>query len=135
MIVLDNNVVRKYASGAPDDHVVEYLTEQRTEPWGIPAIVLYEFLSYYDSQATRRRRRDQLLDVVDEVLGFDEATAFEAASLGTSLGAAGVSLDVADLFIAATARQHGGTLATTDRDDFDKPPIHELLSVDIVPTD
>lgn len=83
----------------------------------------------------RRTRRNQLLGVVDDVVAFDEGTAFEAASLGQSLRAAETSLEVADLFIAATARQHGATLATTDRDDFDTAPIHELLELDIVDTE
>lgn len=32
MIVLDNNVVRKYSSAEPDERVVEYLAANRTEP-------------------------------------------------------------------------------------------------------
>jgi len=50
----------------------------------------------------------------------------------TSLAAVGVSLDTADLFIAATARQHDATLTTADRDDFDTPELHELVDMDIV---
>jgi predicted nucleic acid-binding protein len=134
MILLDNNIVRKYSAQNPDPHVVEYLATHYDQPWGISAIVLYEFLSYYEEQSTQRRRHNQLTDVVDDVLAFDEATAVEAASMESSLATAGVSLDAADLLIAATARQHGATLATADTNDFDKTPVHELLDLDIVTT-
>jgi predicted nucleic acid-binding protein len=50
----------------------------------------------------------------------------------TSLTSAGTSLDVPDLLIAAAAREHGCTLATRNKNEFDKQPIHELLSVDII---
>jgi len=135
MILLDNNVVRKYAGSEPDEAVVEYLSAHYDEPWAISAVVLYEFLSYYDSQPRQQERRRQLTDAVDDVLALDESTAAKAASMEASLTAAGTSLDGMDLLIAATARQHGVTLATTDRNDFDKQPLHELLDVDIVETD
>ena len=60
MILLDNNIVRKYARPDPDEAVLDYLSEHRTEPWGISAIVLFEFLSYYDTQSKQRTRQSQL---------------------------------------------------------------------------
>jgi len=134
MILLDNNVVRKYAGRDPDDAVVEYLSDHYDAPWAISAVVLYEFLSYYDSQSRQQERRRQLTEAVDDVLALDEGAAAEAASMESSLTAAGVSLDSMDLLIAATARHHGATLATTDRNDFDRQPVHELLDVDIIET-
>ena len=135
MIFLDNNVVRKYAGRDPDEAVVEYLSTHYDDTWAISAVVLYEFLSYYDSQSRQQQRRQQLTDAVDDVLALDEASAAEAASMESSLSAAGVPLDAMDLLVAATARHHGATLATTDRNDFDKQPIHELLDVDIIEAD
>ncbi len=44
-----------------------------------------------------------------------------------------ILLAVPDLFVAATARSAGATLATANRNDFDKAPVHELIDVDIVP--
>lgn len=134
MILLDNNVLRRYARSNPDANVVEYLTAHRTDPWGISAVVLYEFLSYYDSQSTQRTRQTQLMRAIDDVVAFDGDTAAEAASMESSLEGAGVSLDAADLLIAATARQHDATLVTADKADFDRSPIHELLDVDIIET-
>jgi len=132
MILLDNNIIRKYARPDPDKAVLNYLSEHRTEPWGISAIVLYEFLSYYDTQSKQRARRSQLTQVVDDVVSFDADTAAEAVSMEASLDSAGVSLDDVDLLIAATARQHQATFATADKNDFNNGPIHELLDIDIV---
>ena len=132
MIVLDNNIIRKYARSDPDEAVLNYLSKHRTEPWGISAIVLFEFLSYYDTQSKQRTRRSQLTQAVDTVISFDEDTAAEAASMETSLEAADVSLDDVDLLIAATARQHQATLVTADKNDFDETPLHELVDIDII---
>lgn len=132
MILLDNSVLRRYARPNPDENVLDYLTAHRSDPWGISAVVLYEFLSYYDSQATQRKRETQLMRTIDDVVAFDSDTAAEAASLESSLEGAGISLDAADLLIAATARQHNATFVTADKGDFDKPPIHELLDVALI---
>jgi predicted nucleic acid-binding protein len=132
MILLDNSIIRKYARPDPDDAVLNYLSNHRTEPWGISALVLFEFLSDYDTQSKQRTRRSQLTQAVDDVISFDGDTAAEAASMETSLKAAGVSLDDVDLLIAATARQHQATFVTADKNDFDKKPVHELLDIDIV---
>jgi Predicted nucleic acid-binding protein, contains PIN domain len=132
MIVLDNNIIRKYARPDPDEAVLNYLSKHRTEPWGISAIVLFEFLSYYDTRSKQRTRRNQLTQAVDNVISFDGDTAAEAASMETSLEAAGVSLDDVDLLVAATARQHQATFVTADKNDFDKMPLHELMDIDIV---
>ena len=134
MILLDNNIIRKYARPDPDEAVLNYLSDHRTEPWAISAIVLFEFLSYYDTQSKQRTRRSQLTQAVDNVISFDGDTAAEAASMDSSLEAAGISLDDADLLVAATARQHQATFVTADKNDFDRTPLHELMDVDIVNT-
>lgn len=134
MILLDNNIIRKYARPDPDEAVLRYLSDHRTEPWSISALVLFEFLSYYDTQSKQRARRNQLTRAVDNVISFDADTAAEAASMESSLDAAGVSLDDVDLLIAATAHQHQATFVTADKNDFDKAPIRELMAIDIVDT-
>ena len=134
MILLDNNIIRKYARPDPDEAVLRYLSDHRTEPWSISALVLFEFLSYYDTQSKQRARRNQLTQAVDTVISFDADTAAEAASMESSLDAAGVSLNDVDLLIAATARQHKATFVTADKNDFDKAPIRELMAIDIVDT-
>lgn len=135
MLFLDNDVLRKYARPEPDQEVVEYLAGKRSEPWALPAVVVYEFLSFYDTQQKRDRRHRQLSEAVDEIAAFDEKAAKEAATLESLLESAGSSLDPADLLIAATVRDRGGSLATCNANDFDKAPVHELVDVDIVDTE
>lgn len=136
MLYLDNDVLRKFASPDPDPAIVDYLAGRSSDPWAISSVVLYEFLSYYENQATRQARLNTLKnDVVDEISPFDEDAAVEAANMENTLANAGTSLDAADLLIAATARNNGGTLATGNVNDFDKTPIHQLMDVDIVDTD
>ena len=85
-----------------------------------------------DIQSKQRTRRNQLTQAVDNVIRFDGDTAAEAASMETSLEAAGVSVDDVDLLVAATARQHQATFVTADKKDFDKTPLHELMDIDII---
>lgn len=132
MLFLDNDVLAKYARPDPDPQVVTYLKDHHAEPWAISAIVAFEFLSYYDQQRQRRKLETLQTEVVDEITPFDTQTALEAANLQNALGKTQTSLSTGDLLIAATARQHGGTLATANKNDFNKPQIHELMTVDIV---
>ena len=134
MLYLDNDVLAKYARPDPDPKVVQYLKQRSADPWGISAIVAYEFVSFYEQSVRRDKLRQLDTGVVDEITPIDAETSIEAADLQTSLTTAGTSLDTGDLLVAATARQHDGTLATANRNDFDKSPVHQLLDVDIVPT-
>jgi predicted nucleic acid-binding protein len=132
MLCLDNDVFRKFTTDPPDEAVVEYLAANHDEPWAVPAVVLFEWLQLYDSHAEIRAKRADVHRAVDEVLAFDEAVAVEAANLRARLATAETSLDLADLLVAATAREAGATLVTANSNDFDKKPVHELLDVDIV---
>jgi predicted nucleic acid-binding protein len=135
MIFLDNDVLNAFRQPIPDDTVVSYLQEHRSKQWLVSSIVLYEFLSYHDTKAKQNRERRQIKSRVDGIAPLDESAAAEAANIGARLSAAGTSLDTGDLLIAAIARDQGGTLATKNKTDFDKTPIHELMDVDIVSTD
>ena len=132
MLYLDNDVLAKYARPDPDPNVVDYLKQHRSEPWGISAIVAYEFLSYYEQSAQQRQLHQLQQHVVDEISPFDTQTALEAANLRRALAQTKASLDTGDLLVAATAHRHGGTLATANRNDFDKPQIRQLIDVEIV---
>lgn len=132
MICLDNSVLRKYASPKAHPLVLSYLKGHAAEPWSIPASVAYEYLSYYDSPSEIRRQRRNLDDLFEEIVPLTADVAVEAALIETSLAEQGVSLDAADLLHAATAREAGATFVTADVADFDHPPIHELLDVDVL---
>lgn len=132
MIFLDNDVLNAFRQPNPDQTVLSYLQTHRSEQWLIPSIVLYEFVSYYDTRAKQNRERQQITARVDGIAALDESAAAEAANIEANLDAAGTSLDTADLLIAAIARDRGGTLVTRNKNDFDKSPIHHLMDVDIV---
>lgn len=134
MLFLDNDVLAKFARPDPDPAVVEYLKRRRADSWAVSALVAYEFLSFY-SKSRRQEKLRQLEDhVVNEITPIDAETSLEAATMRELLADAGTSLDTGDLLVAATARQHSGTLATANRNDFDTPAVRDLLDVDIVPT-
>jgi predicted nucleic acid-binding protein len=132
MICLDHDVLRKFADPDPDPNVVTYLSQHRGDIWILPSLVLFEYLQLYSSQSRIRTERSQIEHVVDEVAPLDGDVAAQAANMNARLASAGTSLDLADLLIAATARENNATLATANKHDFDKPPIHQLMDIDIV---
>lgn len=132
MIFLDNDVLNEFRRPDPDESVVSYLQQHRSEQWFVPSVVLYEFVSYHDTRADQNRERTQIESRVDGIAPLDGDAATEAANIEASLSRAGTSLDTADLLIAGIARDRGGRLATRNENDFDKRPVHELLDVDIV---
>ncbi|WP_159900230.1 type II toxin-antitoxin system VapC family toxin [Salinirussus salinus] len=132
MICLDNDVFSRYASQESYPAVSDYLAAHSTEPWLLPSIVLFEYLQRYSAHNTIQTERRTVEDAIDGIIPVDADVATQAANLRTRLASAGTSLAVPDLLIAAAAREHGCTLATRNKTDFDKQPIHELLSVDIV---
>jgi predicted nucleic acid-binding protein len=68
------------------------------------------------------RRFRMLLEDRYAVLPFDENAAATYAGLAAELAAIGKPKPIVDLFIAATARQHGLILATLNAKDFDGIP-------------
>lgn len=134
MIFLDNDVLAEFRRQNPDRAVVSYLQQHRSEQWFVPSVVLYEFLSFHSSEARQNQERQQIQSRVDGIAPLDDEAAAEAAAIESKLDTAGTSLDGADLLIAGIARSRGGTLATRNKNDFDKPPIHQLMDIDIVTT-
>lgn len=132
MICLDNDVFSRYASKKSYPAVSDYLGSHSTEPWLLPSVVLFEYLQRYSAHSTIQTERRTAEDAVDGIIPVDADVATQAANLRARLASAGTSLAVPDLLIAAAAREHGCTLATRNKNDFDKQPIHELLTVDIV---
>ncbi|RXK47452.1 type II toxin-antitoxin system VapC family toxin [Halorientalis pallida] len=132
MIVLDTDVLVEYARPNSDPAVTSYLTQRTDEQWIVPSVGLYEYLSFYGSQSRRRTERKQVESRVDAVLPLDTDAALEASDIENLLSSSGTSLDPGDLLIAAIARSRNATLATRNKNDFDKQPVHQLMDVDIV---
>lgn len=132
MLCLDNSVVAKFARPEPDANVVSYLKRNASEPWGVPATVVFEYLRYYSSQSAVRQHRHALDQRIQRVLPLTGDVAVEAVLLEHSLAQHDVSLGLADLLHAATARERGATFVTCDASDFDNAPVRQLLDVDVI---
>lgn len=132
MLCLDNSVVAKFARPDSDDNVVSYLEQNASQPWVIPASVLFEYLRYYSSQSAVQGQHLALTQRVQRVLPLNEAVAVEAVYLEQALSNQDIRLALADLLHAATARENNATFVTCDVADFDKTPIHQLLDIKII---
>ena len=63
---------------------------------------------------------------------FTDSVASEAAELELLLEKQDISLATADLLHAATAREAGVTFVTQDVNDYDKGPLKDLMSIEII---
>lgn len=132
MLCFDNSVVAKFARPNPDENVVSYLERNASQPWVIPATVLFEYLRYYSSQSAVQQQRHVLTQQLQRVLPLNEAVAVEAVYLEQALSNQDIRLALADLLHAATARENNATFVTCDVGDFDKAPIRQLLDIDVI---
>ncbi|MDS0293634.1 type II toxin-antitoxin system VapC family toxin [Halogeometricum luteum] len=134
MIVLDNDVLVKLGGKDSDPAVVDHLRRYSSEEWTIPAIVAWEFYKSCRGRTEIQRARRTLNENLDRILEFTDGTAAEAAYLGEKLRSQEVSLSPADLLNLATAYESGGTFVTHNKRDFDKPPLRQLVDVDVIRT-
>jgi predicted nucleic acid-binding protein len=132
MICLDNSVLRRFASPNPSPGVDAYLKANASVPWVIPATVAFEYYVFYDTQADIRTQQRLLNSRLDGILPLTDEVASEAAQLQTLFDEHDIALDLADLLHVATARDAGATFVTRDAGDFDKQPLRDLLSIDII---
>ena len=130
MIVLGRDVVAKLVES--DQTVVQHLQQYSSEEWTIPALVAWESYKAQDSRTGMQRTRTLLRSNFDRIIDFSDDTALEAAYLDEKLRSQGVTLPTVDLLHLAAAHAEGGTFVTHDRNDFDKPPLHDLVNVDII---
>lgn len=130
MIVLDRDVVVKLVES--DQTVVQHLQQYSSEEWTIPALVAWESYKAQDSRTGMQRTRTLLRSNFDRIIDFSDDTALEAAYLDEKLRSQGVTLPTVDLLHLAAAHAEGGTFVTHDRNDFDKPPLHDLVNVDVI---
>jgi len=93
---------------------------RRAEEILLPSIVLGELLGGFEAGQRSRRNRDEL-DLFREsprvrLVSIGEATAERYAVIYASLRAMGQPIPTNDLWIAASAMEHGTELVTLDRD-------------------
>jgi predicted nucleic acid-binding protein len=132
MICLDNSVLRRLANPRPSPAVDSVLAEHSSDPWVIPATVAFEYYAHYDTQGEIRQQQRLLTERLDGILPFTNAVAAEAARLQLLLEKQDVSLGIADLLHAATAREAGVTFVTRDAANYDTEPLKQLLSLKII---
>lgn len=128
MLVLDNNLLSDYLDGK--DAARGFLVQYDDEAWAVSSIVLYEALmgsvhGYIGGSPDEIRRA---ITASMEVLDVTERTAAEAAALQEELLDGGVPADHPDALIAASAREHGATLATAEQ-HFWRDEVGSALSV------
>lgn len=128
MLVVDNNLLSDYLSG--ESAAREFLVEYEDEAWAVSAIVLYEAVmgsvhGYVGGSPDEIRHA---VTTSMEVLEVTERTATEAAALQEELLDRGVPVDHPDALIAASAREHGATFATAEK-NFWRDEVREVLSV------
>jgi predicted nucleic acid-binding protein len=133
MIVLDRDVLVGLGNG--DSAVIDCLQEYRSAEWTLPSIVAWESYRAEPSRSEMLREQNDLRSNFDRILDFDDDAALEAAYLDEKLRNQDVSLDVADLLNVAIAHDEGATFLTRNENDFDRAPVHQLVDIDIVPTE
>lgn len=133
MIVLDNDIAVKFLR-EDDELVNSHLSQYSGDVWAIPSLVSFEFFQHYDRLKVVAQTKQKLQQVFDEVLPFTAEVAVEAWRINDLLESQNVSLEPLDLLNLATSQEVGATFVTHNKNDFDKPPLHELVDVDVVHT-
>ncbi len=125
MIVLDTNVVSEAMKPSRDPKVIAWLDAQIAETLYISSITLAELLFGIGSLPAGRRKQalsvtlDGLIGAFGQrVLAFDDDVARVYAEIATRARAAGRGLPIPDGYIAATAAEHGFSVATRDTAPF-----------------
>jgi tRNA(fMet)-specific endonuclease VapC len=132
MIVLDRDILAKVAGRDPNQHILSHLQQYSNEEWTIPSVVAWESYKAGSSRTEMLRTQHILHDRFDRILEFTDECALEAAYLDQKLRSQDVRLAPADLLNLATAHAEGGTFVTHNANDFDKPPLHDLVDIDVV---
>ncbi len=124
MILVDTNVWSELIRPEPEYRVVQWEAANSHLLW-LSTIVLAEFRARAALMTDGRRRTaiEAAIEMVvsvyeDRLLAFDESCSRQYGLVLRSAREAGAPIDAADAMIAATARAHGLSVATRNRNDF-----------------
>lgn len=122
--LVDANVLSEPTKPRPDASVVQWLREHEREI-AVDPVILGEirFGILLLPRGKRRRRLEAWFDEgVNRVhcIPWDATTGLRWAQLLASLRKSGLAMPIKDSLIASTALAHGLTVATRNRDDFEK---------------
>jgi tRNA(fMet)-specific endonuclease VapC len=113
-IMLDTSAYSAFMRGHPDLH----LALQEAEDIYLCPIVLGELLAGFSRGKHRKKNENELAQFLASsrvgLVPLDEGTAERYAVILNSLWSAGTPIPTNDLWIAASAMQHGLRLVTTD---------------------
>jgi len=130
-VLLDTNVISELVKGTPDAKVLTFVSQAKSA-W-IPAITVHE-LEFGIARLPKGKKRavletkiaNALIQYKDRILPITRREALESALMRAEARGRGRVLHLPDALIAATAKEHGLTLATRNICDFD------YLGIDVV---
>ena len=130
-VLLDINVISELVKGTPNARVLAFVSQ--TQSTWIPVITVHE-LEFGIARLPRGRKRavleakiaNAITQYKDRILPVTHREAVEAAFMRAQARGQGRVLHLPDALIAATAKEHGLTLATRNLCDFD------YLGIDVV---
>lgn len=128
--VLDTSFVVDVIRGHEKAGRLFRILEQESAVLGVSAATAYELftgVARSETPGSEERKVEQFIESL-ALLPFELPTARIAGLLASQLTKRGSALGVVDLFIAATALEHGEPLVTRDRKDYERVPGLKLLS-------
>lgn len=117
IILVDTSILIDYYRKTDKANSVWVDLVRQGYKFAISAVTKYEI--YSGATQSQLDFWDSVLQVV-EVISFDEASVDTAIEINKLLKKKRKQIDLADLFIAATAMVHGMPLATLNRKHFDR---------------
>lgn len=120
-LIIDADVIIRGERGLFD--LASWLEANANLSPQIAAITLAELMRGVErATAPHQSRREAYLSMIFEslpIVPYTEATALEHARLWAALGSSGKMIGYYDLIVAATALEHGSTIATFNRRHFE----------------
>jgi toxin FitB len=118
IFVLDTNVLSERTKSNPDPSVAAFLRAVPVEGVRLSAIVLAEVAQGVENNPTPDLRTFLAEVLALPLADFGEAKALEWGRITSKALSRGLSIDVRDSLIAATAAVRGWTVATRNKSDF-----------------
>ncbi len=127
LILIDTSILIDYYRKTDKSNSVWISLFNKGYCFAISAISKYEI--YSGATSSQLLFWDKILESI-KVISFDESTVNTAVSINTSLKKKRKQIDIADLFIAATAVNQNLPIATLNKKHFER--IEGLLLLDVI---
>jgi len=117
MILLDTSILIDYSRKTDKENARMFMLKSQEHTFVISSITEYEI--YSGVSASKYGFWEELLEDV-EIIAFDKVIARAAVIINNLLKAKSKQIDIADLFIAATAVSNNLPFATLNRKHFER---------------